>query len=508
MSLESALSIATGGLANVSAQLALVSQNVANAGTPAYAVETSTQESLSADGIGLGVHTGLAKLQINQALTASLTQQNAVVSGLTTTQTALQSIDTVLGAVGQSDDLASQVSALQNQFSILLNDPSNATQQYTVVQAASTLATHINTLSAAYTQQRQTAESGLVSQVSTLNQTLATIGQLSDQIIAAAPVGESTADLENQRNAAVQTLSNLVSIKTIEQPNGDLLLFTNGGLALPTHGDANPFSITEASTQPGAYYPGGGLPGIMLGGADVTSSLTGGQIGANLTLRDQTLPTDQAELDEFSENLSTRFAAQGLKLFTDPTGTVPSNTGTPVQSNYVGYSASIQVNPAVLATPSLVRDGTDTIAGSATGAAAFTPNPTGGPAGFTTLISNVLNYALGDQVQSGVAQPAFNTTGLGPGGTLSAPLADASSLSDYATDMIALQSQQSADTTTQLTTEQAVQTGIAAQVNTVSGVNMDTEMAQMITLQNAYGANARVMTTMQTMFSQLLQAMQ
>ena len=85
MSLESALSIATGGLANVSAQLALVSQNVANAGTPAYAVETSTQESLSADGIGLGVHTGLAKLQINQALTASLTQQNAVVSGLTTT---------------------------------------------------------------------------------------------------------------------------------------------------------------------------------------------------------------------------------------------------------------------------------------------------------------------------------------------------------------------------------------------------------------------------------------
>lgn len=509
MSLNSALSIATGGLANVSAQLALVSQNVANAGTPAYAVETSTQESLTADGVGLGVHTGLATLQINQALNASLTQQNAVVSGLTTTQTALQSIDTVLGTVGQADDLGSQLSALQNQFSTLLNDPSNATQQSAVVQAASTLASGINSLSAAYTQQRQNAELGLVSQVATLNQTLATIGQLSDQIIAAAPVGESTADLENQRNAAVRTLSNLVGIKTIQQSNGDLLIFTNGGLALPTHGDADPFSITAASTQPGSYYPGGGLSGVMLGGADVTSSLTGGQIGANVTLRDQTLPTDQAELDEFSENLSTRFAAQGLTLFTDLTGAVPSSTGTPVQSSYVGYSAAIQVNPTVVASPSLVRDGTDTITGSSSGATAFTPNPTGGPAGFTTLISRVLNYALGSQVQTGVAQPAFNTTGLGPDGTLSAPtLAGATTLSGYATDMVALQSQQSATTTSQLTTEQAVQTGIAAQVNTVSGVNMDTEMSQMITLQNAYGANAKVITAMQTMFSQLLQAMQ
>jgi len=37
-------------------------------------------------------------------------------------------------------------------------------------------------------------------------------------------------------------------------------------------------------------------------------------------------------------------------------------------------------------------------------------------------------------------------------------------------------------------------------------VNMDTEMAHMIQLQNAYGANARVMSTVQAMWTQLLQA--
>ena len=84
----------------------------------------------------------------------------------------------------------------------------------------------INTLSAAYIAQRQAAQNDLHSAVTTLNPTLATIGQLSDQIIALKPTGQSTADLENQRNAAVQTLSQLLDVKTIEQPNGDLSVFT------------------------------------------------------------------------------------------------------------------------------------------------------------------------------------------------------------------------------------------------------------------------------------------
>jgi flagellar hook-associated protein 1 len=38
-----------------------------------------------------------------------------------------------------------------------------------------------------------------------------------------------------------------------------------------------------------------------------------------------------------------------------------------------------------------------------------------------------------------------------------------------------------------------------------SGVNIDNEMSNLIELQNAYGANARVMTTIQQMISTLLQ---
>ena len=273
-----------------------------------------------------------------------------------------------------------------------------------------------NAVSAAYSAQRQAAQDGLGSAVTTLNATLSTIGELSNQIIALKPTTQGTADLENQRNAAVQTLSQLLDVKTVEQSSGDLSVFTAGGMTLPTRGIANPFSMPNASTPVGSYYPSGGIPAVTLNGTDVTSQLAGGQIGANIALRDTTLPTYQAELDEFSQGLSSRFAAQGLTLFTDTNGAVPAGGGTPVQAGYVGYAATIQVNAAVAADPSLVRDGTN----NAT-AGAFTPNPPGGPAGSTALIANIVNYTFSAKAQAGVAQPSLNTSGLGASGNLAAP---------------------------------------------------------------------------------------
>jgi flagellar hook-associated protein 1 FlgK len=179
-----------------------------------------------------------------------------------------------------------------------------------------------------------------------------------------------------------------------------------------------------------------------------------------------------------------------------------------VEAQYVGFSSSIQVNPAIQANPSLVRDGTDLITGSVTGAGSFTPNPPGGPAGFTTLISRVLNYALGSDAQPGVTQPPFNTTGLGSDGTLAAPFPAPSTLADLASSVVASQAQDSATITNQLTAEQAVQTTLNSKVAATSGVNMDTEMSTMIALQNAYGVNAKIISTVQTLFSQLLNAVQ
>ena len=60
----------------------------------------------------------------------------------------------------------------------------------------------------------------------------------------------------------------------------------------------------------------------------------------------------------------------------------------------------------------------------------------------------------------------------------------------------------------QLGTEQAVQTTLTTKLSAQSAVNMDTEMSTMIQLQNAYGANAKVIAAVQAMWTQLLSTVQ
>lgn len=505
MSLDAALAIAAGGLANINSQFAIVSQNVANAGTAGYAREISTQQAMTADGQPMGVRTGPAVRLSDDALDGDVLLQNAAVAGLQTRQSALSGIDAALGQPGNGSDLGSLLGNLQNAFSSLENDPSNQTQQGQVVAAAGGLAHGINSLAASYGSARQAAQDSLVSEVASLNAGLQTIGSLTGQITRLSVQGQSTADLENQRAAAMQSVSQLIDIRFLPQSNGGLLALAGNGVAVPLDAPGGPFSIAGATLGPQATYPTS-APALLMNGADVTRQIDGGQIGANLALRDQTLPTDQAELDEFAQNLASRFDAQGLRLFSDGSGNVPAGGGVPVQAGYVGFANSIQVNPAVLATPSLVRDGTQAIVGSTTGASSFTPNPPGGPAGFTALITRVLDYTFGADAQTGVAQPASNTAGLGPAGTLAAPYASPATLAGEAASLVGAQAADSAQAAGDLSTEQAVQTTLQGKASAVSGVSVDAEMTTMVQLQNAYSANARIIATAQAMWQDLITA--
>jgi len=130
VSIGNALGIASSGLANINLQMSLISQNVANAGTPNYAVEVSSPESRSANSQPLGVLSGQATLQINNELQSECFNQSTTVSGLQTRQTALQALDAAQGTPGQGNDLASLLANLQ-----AMPTPSSARRPRTVWSA-------------------------------------------------------------------------------------------------------------------------------------------------------------------------------------------------------------------------------------------------------------------------------------------------------------------------------------------------------------------------------------
>lgn len=498
MSITSSILTASSGLSSVTKAIGVSSQNIANSGTPGYVRETLGLSDVTAGGSGLGVVSGPATRAVDAALTASVFAQSADVAAQQTTSLALAQIDATQGTTAAGNDLASLVGALTDAFSKLGADPSNVSAQGNVVGAAATLAGTLNATANVYQAGRQTAQDAIVAEVATLNTTLGQIGALSRQIVAGQSAGQSTADLENQRDAGEAAAAQLAGVKFLNQPNGDVVALL-GGNQVSLQATTGPLAIANGTLAAGSTGPA-----LTLAGIDIGSAVTSGQIGANLKLRDTTLVAGQAGLDSFAQTLATRLGNQGLQLFTN--SSAPAGGGAPVQSSYIGFANAIQVNPAVTANNVLVRDGTNSVVAGTGGAAAFTPNPVGGPAGFSTLIDNIVEYAFGANAQAGVAQTAPDASGLGSGGTINLAYATSNTIGGFAANLVSAQSTAVNAAAAALATGTSLQTSLQAKLQAGSGVSIDSELSNLIILQNAYGANAKVLTAAQSLWSDLFAA--
>lgn len=491
MSLDSTLLIASSGLGAITRQLAVVSHNVANASTPGYVRESVTLTALAAGGTGMGVQTGPTGRDLDAQLQASALAATSASSYAGTRQTALSAIDQVSGSTGSANAIADLLGGLQDKLSALEASPGDQTAQHAVVLQAQQLTTAINQLAQAGAGQRQQAQDSVSADVSQLNAALRQVGQLTTQIVQTRALGQDTAAIEQERDGQMSVAAQLTGVRFATQPNGGVQAII-GGIVLQL--DATTGNVFQAGTaQLSPSTPASAVPGtgITLNGQDVTADLkaAGGSIGAELGLRDDAMPQMQAELDEFSHTLATRFAAQGLTLFTDGSGTVPPGGGTPAQAGYVGMAQTLQVNPVVAANPGLVQQGTT---GPAT------------PSGSTTVLQNVLTYALGANSAPGTPQPAPSTSGLGPTGTIQARFQAPATLADFATALGGAQAADAASAASDADAESATAQAMQDKLSAASGVSMDTELSHMIALQNAYGANARIIAAAQSMWDSLL----
>lgn len=477
MSIGTGLAIASSGLGAIDQQLALVSQNIANANTSGYSVETATLTATTAGGQGSGVISGPAQRQVNTGIQAQLNGSTAQQSYQSAISTALSGIDQVMGTPGQGTDLASLLGNVQSAFQSLLTDPSSAVQQGAVVNAAQALTEQIHTIGTGIGAAGQTATTTISADVNTLNATLAKIGTLNSRIISLAHQNKGTADLANQRDIAIQTAISLTGAKAITQPDGSIALFSANGVQLPTTG-----SVQVAVNATGS--------GTTFSVAGATLNF-GGALGGNQELVNTTLPQIQAGLDSFSQALAARFAGAGLSLFTDPAGNVPGSA-TP------GLSNIITVNPSVTTNRALVRDGNLSVTNAA--GTTIPPNPPGGPAGYTTLIQNVLAAAFGTTTVANTAQPPANDIYTNANGTATLPYAVTGNLLTIVTNFTANEASMSSSAQNASTATGHIVSALKAQAGATSGVSIDQQMGLLVTLQNAYAANAKAVTIAQQMW--------
>ena len=279
-----------------------------------------------------------------------------------------------------------------------------------------------------------------------------------------------------------------VGIGGVLPGNSVQLTYTDAGNAAHT--------ITVVSLGPGASLPlqnsqanpNNQTIGIdFSGGINAVVSQLNAAFGSALQFSNaggtlQALNVGASTVNALSATATATAFANGnaqLPLFTDggnPITGVISATG----SQTTGLAGRIAVNPALVATPaSLVAFAAGTAAGDPT-------RP---------------NFIL---QQLTTAAPTYAaTTGIG-----SAQAPFSGTLSNYLSQVIDQQSQAASAASNLQQGQDTVLNALQQRFNDQSGVNIDTEMSNLIALQSAYGANARVMTTVQQMLATLIQAVQ
>ncbi|MGG5887727.1 flagellar hook-associated protein FlgK [Falsiroseomonas sp. HC035] len=507
MSLDGALSVATGGLRLLDRQMARAADDIANAGTAGHTRKSQAGLAQTVAGAGNGVRAQAITRDVDLAVQAAQQRAGGDVAAATLRERLLGGVEAAHGSPENGESLGGLLGGLQAAFIDLREQPADAVRRGAVVEAAGQLAARLNGVSDAIGTARQGAQDALRAEVVAVNAGLSEVATLNRDIAREHAAGRSTAGLEDQRDLAIGGLAQSFDLSVIRAANGEVTLVARGGVVLPLVPGSAPFSLEDATVGSGAYHGGAGtLPGVMLGGRDVTRQLAGGRMGAAVALRDATLPRMQAEADLAASQLAHRLDQQGLRLFTDAAGTVPDPTQPYAGSSMIGFAGAIRVNPAVAADTALLRDGTQAVAGAPAGPTAFTPNPPGGPAGFATLLDRVLDFSFGGEQAAGVAQPGFATGGLGPDGTLASPLSGLRTLGDYGAALVAEQTGARAAATEALARAGSLESLLAGRFAERSGVDVDAEVAAMVQLQTAYGVNARVISTIQAMWDALFSA--
>ncbi|MBR0954649.1 flagellar hook-associated protein FlgK [Bradyrhizobium canariense] len=354
MSLNIARSIAFSGLSATSVQISVTSSNISNADTTGYTEKTANQSSSVTNGVGTGVTVTGISSTVDKLLLKSLVGATSELGSADTTNTYLTSLEKLYGSTSSTDgsstgtSLANSIATLESALSSLASTPSSASLQSNVVSALDDVASQLRETSSGIQKLRGDADQDISSSIDDVNTDLEQIADLNAAIKQTAAAGQSTADLEDQRNTALQDAASKMNISYFTTSNGDLQIYTTSGQAL-VDSSAHTISYTAAanvtaSTTYSAGSSSSGFSAITVNGVDITSQISGGDIGALVTLRDKTLPAAQSQLDQLAQQLASAMnsVSNGASSVPAPT----SLTGTTAVTSSTALSATGSVRIA------------------------------------------------------------------------------------------------------------------------------------------------------------------
>ena len=480
MSLTTAFQAAQSAMTVVTAQSNVVSGNIAGMNTPNYARRIPT---VTTDVTGLATLSSVTRAS-DQNLYYTVLSTTSLLSSANVITDGLNQLQNTVGDTANAQSPAALLGTLVNNLESYVSSPDNMNQAQGVVTDAGTLATALNSASTLVQSVRQQADTSIATAVANINAELVKFQQANNTIISGNASSSAINDALDTRDGILKDLSQYMGISTLQQSNGGTVIYTDSGATLF---ETTPRTVAFSTTTPlSAGVTGAAVvvDGVPVTGSSSTMPIKSGSIAGLAQLRDTLAPTYQSQLDGIATGLISAFAE------TDPSGSLPKQAGLltwsggpNMPSTSTGVAATIKVNPAV---DPMQSGSLTTLRDGGMSGAAYNANSAGTASysahlqGLVTALKSAQNFSA--------------SSGLGTSATVQT----------FATDSVGWLEQQRQAATNNSTFQTSMQTSATQALSNTTGVNIDTEMTKMLSLENSYQASAKLITIIDSMFSSLM----
>ena len=444
-------------------------QNLANVNTTGYSrqrvdIQTGPDVTTGIGPEGTGANAVAIQQLVNSLLNNQIQGQQSVNGYWNAQQSALliaqTNLNEFLNGTGSSSStsssadsttssgLSSQLSGLFNAFQSLAASPTSMTARQAVLNQAQNLASTFNQVDNQLNALGDSLNTSLTNDVSSANQLLSDIASLNGQISSASFNGGTANDLMDAREQDLENLSTLVNVQT-STGTGSSVNVSIGGQTL--------VSSNQVLDTLQTYDAGSGQLLVQTATGGVPLTLSGGSIQGTIDARDGTLKTLQLNVTSLAYNL--------IVQVNTIHGGGYSLTGSSGASFFNGTGpGDITVNQSLVDDPALLQaSGSATATGDNSVALAL------------AQLASVTQAGLGNQTFS----DGYTQTVARLGNAL-----------------------QTADN--QVGNQSIVTNMLQTQRDSVSGVNVDEEMTNLMGFQRAYEASAQLVTTVDQMLQTVI----
>lgn len=333
MSLNGIAAAALSTLQTNSTALRVVSDNVANLNTDGYARRIVNLEAQNSGGTLTGVDIASIERVVDQFLSGETLSAGASASRYDTQNAIYSQLNGILGKPGDSTSLTAQLTSVSTTLGQAALAPTSSTSQQGALNAFQNLASTIANLSSQISSLRNQVDQQVTSSITDINSLIKQIYDLNNQAKTAQISGDNSSGVLDQRDVALQKLSQLVGIRTVQLPDGRVSVMTEDGINLvgdtyarlayqpgATNGTYGPITSQDINPQSGQPI---GPP------QSIESHLASGKLKGLIDMRDGTLADLSAELGTLAQSTALAYNTQhnANAAFPPPTSLIGHNTG-------------------------------------------------------------------------------------------------------------------------------------------------------------------------------------